>query len=91
MSNPTVKALFIYPIKSCAGLAVAQLDFDAIGPCLDRRWMVVDPGGHMLTQRVAPRLARIRPRLAGDLRPWGPLRKGQGRAFGRAERRPAQA
>ena len=67
MSNPTVKALFIYPIKSCAGLAVAQLDFDAIGPCLDRRWMVVDPGGHMLTQRVAPRLARIRPRLAGDL------------------------
>ncbi len=37
-----VAELYIHPVKSCASIAVDRLDFDALGPRRDRRWMVVD-------------------------------------------------
>ncbi len=55
-----VGALFVYPLKSAAGIAVEELTFDARGPVGDRRWMLVDESGTALTQREVPRLALIR-------------------------------
>lgn len=43
------------------------LEFDRAGPRFDRRWMVVRRGGDFLTQREAPRLALVRPRLGADV------------------------
>lgn len=36
------------------------------GPVRDRRWMLVDDDGLVLTQRTQPRMVLIVPRLAGD-------------------------
>lgn len=40
--EPRICQLFIYPIKSCAGISVSEMSFDEKGPLLDRRWMLVD-------------------------------------------------
>ena len=73
--------LNLYPIKSCAGIAVreatltrAGLSVDAV---YDREWMVVDEAGQCLTQREHPRMALITPVLKADtleLRAPGMLR-----------------
>jgi MOSC domain-containing protein len=63
---PYVSQLFIYPIKSARGIAVKELPVDVSGPIRDRRWMLVDEGGHCLTQRQLPRMALIAPRFEGD-------------------------
>jgi uncharacterized protein YcbX len=55
-----VADLFVYPIKSCGGIAVESAEVDAFGFRNDRRWMVVDDGGRFLTQRTVPLLATIR-------------------------------
>ena len=63
-----IAALHLYPVKSCAGIALASatlgaagLETDGIG---DREWMVVDArDGRFVTQREAPRLALIAPAL----------------------------
>lgn len=57
--------LHVYPIKSAAGLAPAGWDVDAFGLRYDRRWMVVDGAGCMLSQRTHPRLALVRPSIGG--------------------------
>jgi uncharacterized protein len=54
-----VSALYIYPIKSCRGIQVQGFRLDALGPELDRRFMVVDSHGKFTTQRTAPRLALV--------------------------------
>lgn len=59
----TVTSLSIYPIKSCAGIAVDRLDFDDVGPVNDRRYMVIRSDGRFLTQRQIPLMARITPVL----------------------------
>ena len=56
-----IAALYVYPIKSCAGIAVDTMRFDALGPLEDRRWMLVDDRDEFVTQRDAPRLAMVRP------------------------------
>lgn len=59
----TVSQLFIYPIKSCAPVAVEQLTFDEYGPEGDRRFMLVDESGKFLTQRTLPAMAFITPQV----------------------------
>ena len=58
-----VSALYVHPIKSCAGIAVADALLVETGLEFDRAWMVVDEHGEMVTQRQRPRLALIRPTL----------------------------
>jgi len=61
--------LNVYPIKSAAGLAPAGWDVDGFGLRYDRRWMVVDATGKMISQRTHPRLALVRPAIGeGTLR-----------------------
>jgi MOSC domain-containing protein len=55
----TIAALFVYPVKSCRGIAVLQARLTPRGLQYDREWMVVSPDGRFLTQREAPRLALV--------------------------------
>jgi MOSC domain-containing protein len=61
-----LSALTVYPIKSAGGIPVTDWEVDGFGLRHDRRWMVVDPRGRMITQRTHPRLALARPALEGD-------------------------
>lgn len=62
----TIARLFVYPVKSCAGIEVQQALLTDTGLDLDRAWMVVDAEGMFVTQRTLPRMALIRPQLKGD-------------------------
>jgi uncharacterized protein YcbX len=54
-----VRALFVYPVKSCRGIALDRADVEARGLRYDRRWMIVDGAGTFVTQRTEPRLTGI--------------------------------
>lgn len=62
----TVSGLYVYPIKSCGGTVLDQADVGPRGIEHDREFMVVDAAtGLFLTQRELPRMALIRPEIAG--------------------------
>jgi hypothetical protein len=63
---PSVYALFVYPVKSLAGLSVAQAEVGDRGFAHDRRFLLVDEAGVMITQREEPRLARVSTAFAGE-------------------------
>ena len=58
-----IERLFVYPIKSCAGVELPEAVLTETGFDLDRAWMVVDAQGEFMTQRELPRLALVRPQL----------------------------
>ncbi|MDO5623356.1 MAG: MOSC N-terminal beta barrel domain-containing protein [Pseudomonadota bacterium] len=58
-----VARLFVYPVKSCAGVEVSEAALAPEGLDLDRAWMVVDAEGRFITQRTHPRLALVRPQI----------------------------
>ncbi len=58
-----IERLFVYPIKSCAGVELDQAVLTETGLDLDRAWMVVDERGEFVTQRELPRMALVRPQL----------------------------
>lgn len=53
--------LYIYPIKSMRGVALATATLDRWGLQHDRRYMLVDDNGRFITQRQQPRMALIQP------------------------------
>jgi len=59
-----IAQLFIYPIKSCAGIEVTQAQLTATGLSMDREWMIVDQDGMFLTQRQIPHMVWITPALS---------------------------
>jgi uncharacterized protein YcbX len=60
--------LYVYPIKSCAGISLKDAELCATGLRHDRRWMLVDETGEFMSQRAHPRMALISTRFApGDL------------------------
>jgi len=61
--NGHLHALFVHPVKSCAGIAVDGSALVETGLDLDRQWMVVDEQGEFVTQRELPRMALIQPSL----------------------------
>ena len=64
---PTITTLTLYPIKSCAGIALQAATVTAAGlshlHAHDREWMVVDSDGQFLSQRSHPAMALIAPAL----------------------------
>lgn len=58
-----IEALYIYPIKSCAGTLVQSANLSIFGLKDDRQWMLVNDKSVMMTQRLHPRMALIRPEL----------------------------
>jgi uncharacterized protein YcbX len=58
-----IAALWVFPVKSCAGISVQQAVLTPTGLAHDRAWMVVDADGEMVTQRELPRMTLIQPEL----------------------------
>jgi uncharacterized protein len=65
-----VDSLHIYPIKSCAGMRVARLQFTNEGLIADdREWVVVNTDSEVVWQGSHPKLALVKPIiLPGSLR-----------------------
>ena len=61
--SASIARLFIYPIKSCAGIEVQEALLLETGLEWDRAWMVVDAEGEFVTQRELPRMALIKPQI----------------------------
>ena len=61
--SAVISGLYVYPIKSCAGVAVQDALLLETGLEFDRAWMVVDEKGEFLTQRELPRMALVQPQL----------------------------
>ncbi|QMU69036.1 MOSC domain-containing protein [Streptacidiphilus sp. P02-A3a] len=57
---PTVTGLRIHPVKSLAALPVPQALVEPWGLAGDRRWMLVDDQGELVSQRQLPRLGQLR-------------------------------
>jgi uncharacterized protein YcbX len=62
----TVKELFIYPIKSLAGIPVQSAKAEEMGFENDRRWMLIDNQNQLITQREHPNLSQFYPEISGD-------------------------
>ncbi len=58
-----IARLFVYPIKSCAGIELREAELTETGLDLDRAWMVVDEDGEFVSQRELPRLALVQVQL----------------------------
>jgi hypothetical protein len=58
-----IARLFVYPVKSCAGVELTESVLTETGLDLDRAWMVVDGAGEFVTQRELPRMALVRVQL----------------------------
>ena len=67
-SQAILSEIWVYPVKSCAGVSLRQSLLTEAGLEWDRCWMVVDAQGHMVSQRDIPTMALITPRFrAGDV------------------------
>ncbi|KES04241.1 molybdenum cofactor biosysynthesis protein [Streptomyces toyocaensis] len=70
MGNAHLQALSIHPVKAFRSLPLREVVVEPWGPAGDRRWMLVDDGGRVVTQRRHPRLALA----AAELLPGGGVR-----------------
>ncbi len=57
--SPTLAAIHIFPVKSCAPLTLTEARVETRGLERDRRWMVIDAEGKFVTGRDEPRLTLI--------------------------------
>ncbi|MCX3062250.1 MOSC domain-containing protein [Streptomyces beihaiensis] len=56
MSRPELSAIHVHPLKSVRGHAPRTVDVEPWGLAGDRRWVLVDARGKIVTQRPHPRL-----------------------------------
>jgi len=65
--DPAMKLsdVYLYPVKSCAALALEEARVEARGLAGDRRWMIVDADGRFITGRQFPELTLLHARPAG--------------------------
>ena len=61
-----LSALYLYPVKGFASVAVDEAQVTARGFARDRRFMVVDLDGVFITQRDLPRMATVWTEIEGD-------------------------
>lgn len=66
MTTPTLCAIHVFPIKSCAAWIRDEAEVEPRGLAGDRRWMVADVNGRFLTARQHPRLTLVNARDDGD-------------------------
>jgi uncharacterized protein len=60
----TLAGIYIYPVKSAAGIACSEAMLGPHGLLHDREWMVVDAAGRFVTQRNEARLALLQTAIA---------------------------
>jgi uncharacterized protein YcbX len=64
MADLELQDIYIYPIKSCAGIRVNQWQVSEKGLQHDRQWMIVDHNRQFLSQRKLPKMALIKTALS---------------------------
>jgi MOSC domain-containing protein len=64
--NVALSGLYVYPIKSCAGISLESAELCATGLRHDRHWMLVDETGEFMSQRAHPRMALISTHLSDE-------------------------
>jgi uncharacterized protein len=57
MGKLQLSEIWVYPIKSLAGISIKSTNVFQKGIQFDRRWMLVDENGTFITQRVHPKMA----------------------------------
>ncbi|MCT9082799.1 MOSC domain-containing protein [Streptomyces fulvoviolaceus] len=57
MGNSQLLSIHVHPVKALRGLAPREVDVEPWGLAGDRRWVLIDDGGKVVTQRQQPRLA----------------------------------
>ncbi|MFE6281146.1 MOSC domain-containing protein [Streptomyces sp. NPDC057877] len=70
MGNPKLHSIHVHPVKAFRALTRQEADVEPWGLAGDRRWVLIDDGGKVVTQRQQPRLALA----AAELLPGGGLR-----------------
>ncbi len=63
---PTLSQIYLYPVKSLAGIQVDEWPVDKNGLLYDRKWMLIDGQRQFLSQRRLPRMALIKTRIEQD-------------------------
>ncbi|PPD31657.1 MAG: MOSC domain-containing protein [Methylomonas sp.] len=63
---PTLSQIYIYPVKSLAGIAVSAWPVDKNGLLYDRKWMLIDEQNQFLSQRRLARMALIKTTIQHD-------------------------
>ena len=66
MNALRVSKVSVYPVKSCAPVAMEGAAVAPRGLDFDRRWMLVDPEGHTLTGREFPSLLKVRAEIGEE-------------------------
>lgn len=64
--TPVIGGLYLYPVKSAAGIECDSVQLGPHGLLHDREWMIVDDAGRFLTQREEGRLALLGTAIAGQ-------------------------
>ncbi len=59
MSEIRVTGLNIFPIKSCRGISMLEMQITNTGPMYDRGWMIVDDNNQFITLRTHSQLSQI--------------------------------
>lgn len=54
-----IQSLSVYPIKSCRGIFLREMNVATAGPEGDREWMLVDTKGKFMTQRTLGKMAQV--------------------------------
>ncbi|MEV8592373.1 MOSC N-terminal beta barrel domain-containing protein [Streptomyces sp. NPDC052012] len=67
MGNARLHSIHVHPVKAFRSLPLREVAVEPWGPAGDRRWMLIDDGGKVVTQRQQPRLALA----AAELLPGG--------------------
>jgi uncharacterized protein YcbX len=70
MGNAHLHSIHVHPVKAVRGLAPREAAVEPWGLAGDRRWVLIDDGGRVVTQRQQPRLALA----AAELLPDGGVR-----------------
>ncbi len=60
---PVLGNIFIYPVKSLAGIQVSSWQVNEKGLLHDRKWMLIDSNKQFLSQRRLPKMALIKTQL----------------------------
>ena len=63
---PFLNSIFLYPIKSLAGIPLNNSIVTNTGLKYDRKWMLVDEQQNFLSQRRLPKMALIKTHITGQ-------------------------
>lgn len=61
-----LSGIFVYPVKSMAGISLNESKLEASGLMHDRKWMLVDKNGRFISQREIPQLAKFTMTIYSD-------------------------